>query len=322
MATHLHTVRQMTAARASVDRLARRKPVAAVWFGAACFSTGPIFIAEASIRGAAFAFWRLWLGTALLGVLVAVSHRRAGVHLDRQGVRWAVGAGVAFALHQYMLTVALEEASVVTVTLMGTLSPVIVAVLAIPLFGERPSLRFRAWSVVSLAGAAVIAFGGSGGGDSSGRGALLAVGQVVFYAIYFVGSKQARGHMETTPFLFVATATATVIVSGLVAVAGAPVGEATGRDLLLCAAVALLPGFVGHFAITWSLRWVPANVPPVILLSGPVMSGFLAYVVLDQVLTWQELAGGLVTLVGVAGALTLGDPVEDEYEGLASPEAT
>lgn len=311
----------MTAALASVERLARTRPVVAVWFGAACFSTGPILIAGASLRGAAFAFWRLWLGTALLGALVALSHRRSPVHLDREGVRWAVGAGVAFALHQYMLTVALEEASVVTVTLMGTLSPVIVAVLAIPLFGERPSLRFRAWSVVSLAGAAVVAFGGSGGA-SSGRGVLLAVGQVVFYAIYFVGSKQARGHMETTPFLFVATATATVIVSGLVALAGAPVGDATGRDLLLCAAVALLPGFVGHFAITWSLRWVPANVPPVILLSGPVMSGFLAYLILDQGLTWQELVGGVVTLAGVAGALVLGDPVDDEYEGLASPEGT
>ncbi len=67
------------------------------------------------------------------------------------------------ALHQLMFCIALRTTSVIDVTLMNTLAPVAVAVLAVPMFGERPGVSFRAWSVLAIAGALVVAIAGSTG---------------------------------------------------------------------------------------------------------------------------------------------------------------
>jgi drug/metabolite transporter (DMT)-like permease len=281
----------------------RARPVVAVWFGTVMFSTGPVMVAAATVPGAVFSFWRLWIGSVVMVLLALVRHRRTGVELTREGVRWMVLAGAAFGLHQLLFMIALRTTSVVDVTLMNTLAPVVVAVLAVPMFGERPGLAFRLWSAVAIAGGLVVALAGSSGPQGQPLGMALAAGNVVFYSLYFVWSKQARNHIETITFLAGTTVVAAIVVSAYVALTRAPVGEIGGHDLLLAAGVAVLPGFVGHFSVTWSLKWVPANIPPVILLLIPVMSGLMAWLLLGQTTTLAKVVGGLLTLLGVAGAV-------------------
>lgn len=284
------------------------RPVLLVWFGTVMFSLGPVLVAAASASGPVFSFWRLWFGTIFVGLLALISRRRASVRGEPQvltpaGIRWTVLAGAAFAVHQVLFMTALRATSVVDVTLMNTLAPVIVAVLAVSLFGERPGLAFRLWSVLAIAGAGIVALAGSTGPQGNPLGMALGAGNVVFYSLFFVWSKRARDHIDTLPFVAGMTAVAAVVVSAFVLVTAADVGSATPRDLWLCLAVAIGPGLIGHFSVTWAVKWVPANIPPIIMLSIPLFSGFLAWLVLGQGTTWLKLAGGLVTLVGVAGAI-------------------
>lgn len=281
----------------------RSRPVVIVWFGTVMFSTGPVMIAAATIPGAVFSFWRLFIGSGLMLLLALVRHRATPAALTASGLRWMAAAGVAFGLHQLLFMVALRSTSVVDVTLMNTLAPVIVAVLAVPLFGERPGATFRLWSLVAIAGAVLVAVVGSSGPQGQPVGMLLAAGNVVFYSLFFVWSKQARAHVETVTFLAGITVVAAVVVGTFVLASRAPVSNVGLRDLALCLAVAVVPGFIGHFSVTWSLRWVAANLPPVIMLSIPVISGVLAWIVLGQGITLAKVAGGMLTLLGVAGAV-------------------
>lgn len=278
-------------------------PVGVVWLGTFLFATGPVMVAAASVSGPVFSFWRLWAGVPILAVAAWFQIHRAGHRPSRAGWWGAIGAGLTFAVHQLLFMTALMATSVVDVTLMNTLAPVVVAVLAVPLFGERPGVGFRLWSLVAILGAAMVALIGSAGPSGNPLGMGLAAANVVFYAVYFVWSKQVRDQIDTWPFLFAALTTAAVAVSAFVVLTGEPVGDISAHDLVLCLAVAIVPGALGHFSITWSLAWVPANVPPVILLSMPAVSGLLAWVVLGQTTTAAQLAAGAVTLVGVLGAL-------------------
>jgi drug/metabolite transporter (DMT)-like permease len=286
-----------------IRELVRARPVVAVWFGTIVFSTGPVMVAAASAPGTVFSFWRLWIGAAVMALLATAHWRRTGIVLSRAGARWVVAAGVAFGLHQLLFMVALRTTSVVDVTLMNTLAPVVVAVLAVPMFGERPGVAFRLWSLVAIAGGVVVAVVGSSGPQGQPVGMVLAAGNVVFYSLFFVWSKQARNEVETITFLAGMTIVAAIVVGAYALVSGAPVTGIDLHDLALCAGVALLPGLVGHFSVTWSLKWVPANIPPVIMLSIPVISGVLAWILLGQGTTAAKVGGGLVTLVGVAGAV-------------------
>jgi drug/metabolite transporter (DMT)-like permease len=219
------------------------------------------------------------------------------------GLAWAGACGLAFAVHQIMVMTAIQATSVVDVTLMNTVAPVVVGVLAVPLFGERPGARFRAWSGVAMAGTAVLAVAGSSGPSGDPAGMALAVGNVVFFALYFVGTKAARPHIATVPFLFWVVSSAALAVSGWVVLTGEAVTPLGGSDLARVAFMALLPGAVGHFAVTWSLRWVPANLPPVIMLSIPVISGALAWVLLGQSIRAVQVVAGVATVAGVLGAV-------------------
>lgn len=297
-------------------------PLAMVWVAAVVFAIGPVLVADASVSGAVFSFWRLWSGVGIMAVAVLAHRVRTGIGTTRTGWSWAARCGVAFAIHQLMFMSSIRLTSVVDVTLMNTLAPLVVAVLAAKLFGERPGATFRLWSLVAMAGAAVVIVSGSAGPTGNPGGMVLAAGNVVFYAVFLVWSKESRAHIDTIPFLFGSVLVSAVCVSAYVLVVGARPGTATTRDLVMCFVVALVPGALGHFSMTWALRWVPANLPAVILLCEPVLSGVLAWIVLGQGVTATTVAGGVLTLVGVLGALrassslTPDDTLEVATEGI------
>jgi drug/metabolite transporter (DMT)-like permease len=202
-----------------------------------------------------------------------------------------------------MFMVAVKATSVVDVTLMQVLQPILVGVLAYLMFGERPGTAFRLWSAVAVAGAAVVVLGGTTGPEGDPAGMTLAVGNVVFFGVYVVWSKRAMGHIGVLPFLFGATTVAAVTVSVYAAVAGEAVAAISGRDLGIAAVIALGPGTLGHVLSTQPLRRVAANIPPVMQLAMPFLSGGLAWLLLGQSVSWLHVVGGLATVIGVMGAL-------------------
>ncbi|MDQ4133817.1 MAG: DMT family transporter [Actinomycetota bacterium] len=286
-----------------IQRAAERRPVALVGAGVFLFALGPVLVAGAHVSGPVLSFWRLWFGAGLMGVASAVYVRATGRRPSRRGWGWAAACGLAFAGHQLFFMSSIRMTSVVDVTLMQVLAPLIVAVLAAPMFGERPGVRFRAWSMVAIVGAAVVALGGSAGPDGDPAGIAFAALNVLFFAIYFVWSKQARAYIDVVPFLFGTVVVAAVVVSAFLVAAGDSPWAATGSDLVAAVAIAILPGALGHFVSTWPLRWVPANVPPLLQLAIPFIAGLLAWAFLGQGITWAHVVGGLLTIVGAAGAI-------------------
>jgi drug/metabolite transporter (DMT)-like permease len=274
-----------------------------VGIGVLLFSTGPVTVASASTSGPVLSFWRLWIGAVLLGTLTLLQVRRTGVRPDRLGWTWAARCGAAFGVHQLFFMIAIRATSVVDVTLMQVLQPVFVGVLAALLFGERPGRTFRLWSLVAIGGAAIVVLAGAGGPDGKPLGMLLAALNVLFFAVYFVWSKQARDHIDTVPFLFGVVVAAGLVVGGFDLVTGAAVGSIGRADLLRAAFIAVVPGALGHFVTTWPLRQVAANVPPVMQLATPFLAGGLAWLLLGQGITPLHVVGGLVTIAGVVGSL-------------------
>lgn len=305
-----------------VRALARRSPVGVVVFAVVLFSTGPVMVGASDLSGPVFSFWRLWIGSGVLFVVALLNARRTHRWPSATGWKWACLGGVAFGLHQLTFMSALRMTSVVDVTLMNTIAPIVVAALAVPLFGERTGPAFRIWSGVAMVGAALVILAGSSGPEGDPLGMVLAAVNVVFYALFFVWSKQGREHIDPVSFIFGATFGAALTVSLFVVGAGDGVGSIGGRDLLLCIAVAMIPGFIGHFSITWSLRWVPANLPPVIMLTIPALSGLQAWAFIDQGITWAQVAAGVITLVGVAGALRTAPSTPPIAEAMNEAEAT
>ena len=286
-----------------VQAFGRRHTLSPIAVGVVLYSTGPVFVRASSVSGAVFSFWRLWFGAATFACAALVHRRLTGERPPRRGWGTAVLAGVAFGTHQLLLFSALKATSVVDVTLVNTLSPIVTGVLALPMFAERPGQAFRAWSLLAMVGAAVVVVGASAGPEGSPGGMGLALGNVVAFAMFFLLSKRSRDHMGVVPFLAGVFSVAALFVSGYVLLAGAQVGSARRLDLVYAAAVAVGPGAFGHVAMTWPLRWVPANVPPVMRLGIPVLAATWAWWFLGEGIGLVHVLGGAITMGGVAGAV-------------------
>ncbi len=288
---------------APVSAPGARHPVALVVLGVVLYSTAPVLVRLTGTSGAILAFHRLWLGVLAFG-LAAIVHVRVVKRLpSRRGLGWAALSGVAFGANQVLFNTAVKATSVVDVALVSTLSPIVVGLLAVPLFGERPGPRFRLWSAVAMAGALGVVLAGATGPKGDPVGMVLAVMAVTAFAFFFVISKLARESIDVTPFLFVAMVMGAAVVSIYVAIVGEPVLSVSRSDVVIAAVIAFGPGFVGHFVMTWPLRWLPANLPPVLRLATPFLAGCGAWLVLGEGITGAHVAGGAVTLAGVLGAL-------------------
>ncbi len=293
----------LDATRQRLDAFGRRVPTAPVALAVVLYSTGPVLAQATSVSGPVFSFWRLWFGVLVLAAAMAVHGRVTGRWPPLRAWRWSLGAGAAFGIHQLLMFSAIKATTVADVTLVGTLSPVVTALIALPFFRERPGLPFRLWSVVAMAGAAVVVAGASTSPDGDPVGMVLALANVVAFAGFFLLSKGSRDKLDVFPFLAGVMTVAAVLVSVYVAVTPEAVGTVTSRDLVLCLVVALVPGALGHAVMTWPLRWVPANVPPVLRLGVPVLASLWAWWWLAEPITVWHLTGGLITIGGVAGAV-------------------
>ncbi|MCP5028451.1 MAG: EamA family transporter [Actinomycetia bacterium] len=293
----------MSDSRSAADSFASRFPFLLIASGVLFYGTGPVLARSSDTSGSLLSFWRLWFGVAVF-LAALVVHRVSGRDMGTPaGWGWAVAAGTAFSLNQVLFFTAVKRTSVADTSLMSTLSPIIVAVLAIPLFGERPAPAFRLWSLMAIFGATFVILGSSSGSEGDLVGMLMALGSATFFSGFFLISKWSRPQIPVVGFLTGVMASAAVWVSLYVVLIGESPSSVSGPDKWRALAMAVIPGALGHVAMTWPLRYVPANVPPLMRLAGPVVSGGLAWVLLGEAATWVHLAGGAVILGGQVGAI-------------------
>ena len=301
--------------RTRLRGIAQQHPLWLIAVGVVMYGSGPVFVAASSISGPVFSFWRLWFGVGVIGAATAIAVRLGGTRWPRgwSSWRWAVVAGLAFGVHQLAFFSAVQMTSVADVQLMSTVAPLVTAIVAVPLFGERMTRWFLAWTVLAIAGAAIVAMGGASGPDGNPIGMALASSNVVLFSAFYLLSKRGRDEIDVLPFLLGVMFFAALATTAWCVLAGEPViSSPDSYDLTLAAIVALGPGAIGHFVMTWPLKWVPANVPPVMRLSQPLVGGLLAWAWLSQPITNAHLMGGALTLFGVFGALASRLPKDTE----------
>lgn len=286
-----------------VQASARRYPLALIAVGVTLYSAGPVMLQASSLSGPVFSFWRLWIGVVVLGVAALVQHGFGVAWPTRDQWRWAAMAGAAFGVHQLLFFTAIRMTTVVDVALMNALAPIVTAIGAYWMFGERPGPRFWSWAAVAMGGAGLLAVAASTAPSGDAAGMAMAIANVAFFAAFFLVSKKGRDHLAVVPFLFGTMLVAALVVTAFAAATAAPVGAVTTTDLLLAGGVAVGPGAVGHLVMTWPLQYVPANIPPVMRLAQPVVSGVLAWWLLSEALSWRHLVAGVLVTVGAAGTI-------------------
>jgi len=257
------------------------------------WSTGTILAKYIDMGSLAIGFYRF----AFFSLVIITWMGVRGTPFRLRIIRDSMWGGIALGADIALFFSAVKLTSIVNATIIGSMQPIVVGVIAARFFGERIGLRNVAWSLVALIGTVVVVAAGADDGTSDLRGDLLALAAMLSWSAYFIASKNSKKTMTSTEFT-AGTALWTMAIC-------APLGFVFGQDMSWPSAtnwgwlvvMAATSGLIGHAMMNWSLVRIPLWVGSTFTLLIPVFSALLAWAVLGEALTVVQ---------GVAMAVVIG----------------
>lgn len=280
----------------------RRLALLAVTVAVLTWGCSNVMIKAVSVTGLVASFYRLWFSLPILWLIPLISPR-ARQGLDRDWLAASVIGGGLFALHQVFFFSALKLTTVASVSLIGALQPPLVLLVASRWFGERTARAAIGWSVVALAGTALVIVGGAGLPGWSPLGDALSIANLFAFTAYFLASKRIRARAGAVEYLIGMTTVAALIILVVCLVTGQRLLSPTGSEWLVLLALAVFPGTLGHFLTNWAHPHTSAFVLSIMLLAVPVLACAGAAVFLNEQLGPLQIGGGVLVLVAVAAVV-------------------
>lgn len=245
------------------------------------------------------AAWRLTLASAVL-LPYAWFTRRAEMRrlLRREWILLAL-SGVFLGLHFATWIGSLGLTSVASSVVLVSMGPVFVGLGSWLFLRERPSLLLGLGIVLAAAGSLLISWGDLGQGQDQLLGDLLALTGAIMVAGYLMIGRKVRGHLSLATYIALVYGVAMLTLLTIVLVSGQPMVGYRPAAYAWVLALALGPQLVGHSTLNWALRYLSATFVAIVTLTEPIGSGILAYLLLDEAITWSTAVGGALVLAGI-----------------------
>jgi drug/metabolite transporter (DMT)-like permease len=193
----------------------------------------------------------------------------------------------------------LSYTTITSSVVLVTSSPIFVAIASYLLFREKITRRIISGIIVSIIGAIIIGFNSWQLGGTSVHGSILALSGAVAVAGYLLIGRKLRQSMGLLSYIFLTYSSAAVFLLITSLARGAILFDYSGETYLMFILLALVPQLIGHSALNWSLRFVPATMVTIAVLGEPVGATILGFFILKEVPTIIELIGGALILSGI-----------------------
>lgn len=270
------------------------------------WSTGTVLAKGIEMGGLAIGTYRFWMFSIALIAWMHFRHTPFTWH----SVRATAFGGIALGADIALFFSAVKETTIVNATIIGSLQPILVGVVAARFFGETIRGRDAMWSLVALGGVIVVVTTSTGDGASNITGDLLAAGAMFSWSAYFIASKRSKGAVTPTEFTAGTALWTAVIVTPLGFAFGQDMSLPSAKNWALLVAMAVGSGIVGHVLMNWSLVRIPLWVGSTFTLLIPVFSAIIAWIFLDESLVLRQgiamtvVIGALVVIVRNQSAAT------------------
>lgn len=274
-----------------------RAGLAAVAAAVAAWGVTGVLIKSIEMDAIAIAAWRFLFYAIVLTVFLHVRNGRLSLRI----LRGSLAGGVFLAGDVMLFFTAVQLTNIVNATTIGAMQPIVIAVYATRVLGERIHRREYLAAAAAIAGVVVVITQSSGTPEWSGVGDLAAVGALLTWSAYFIVAKRTAGKL--TPLEF------TVGTGWWVAAFSFPTGLIVGQDMSPPPGSQLLPllvlvvvgGLLGHSLMNWGIPRLPLWLSSTLTLLIPVFASIAAWIFLGEALTGWQLAAMSV----VVGALAV-----------------
>jgi len=247
---------------------------------------------------------RFWFSLPLVWIVAYASGRRMSIDILRR----TAFAGALFGINLAFVFSALQHSSVAVMAVIQTLQPGIVLLVAGRWLGERATRWHVMWTGVGVLGVGVAILGGNPEVRGDMLGVLLAVASMLTFTGYYLLNRRARSTTVIDPIQWMAGVTlfAAIAITPLALATSSPSDyrELGGVDWLYLAFVAVVVGVVGHTAMSWAHKFIPAARSSLFLLGMNVVAISAAWPLHDEPITLVQGLGFAVVLGAVAAVIS------------------
>lgn len=292
--------------------------------GVLALSTSAIFVKLSSAPPSVIAMYRLLFASLLLIPLLLF--RRDGLRELRALSRkqWYLGmlSGAVLAAHYVLWFESLRFTSVASSTVLVTLQPIFAFIGGYFLFGERLRGLAIGGGVLAVAGSFVIGWGDMQlGGDALFGDLLALLGAVTVTGYFFIG-QTLRKSLSLFPYAFLGYASSTLFLLVYSLLLDYPLGGFAPTDWLWFLLLAVVSTLLGQTILNWLIKWLSTSTISMGILGEPVGTCLLAYVILGEMVTRQQVIGSAIIFAGIFLFLLYNKPVRaDRDPGKAAATA-
>jgi drug/metabolite transporter (DMT)-like permease len=225
------------------------------------------------------------------GLRLAASWRREGLELFL--------ASACFAANILAYAWSLGFTSVANASVIGNLAPIFVSLASFFLFGERPSRGFVAAMIAAIAGVALLTYDklAIGGGRLIGDG--LAMVSAICFAGYLIIIARLRQRLVSAAIMIWIAALSAADMLVCAVLAGERLVATTLAGWAALLGLALVSYALGQGLLTAALSYLSAAFSSVALLSLPVVSALLGWLLLQEPVAANQAIGGAIVLGGI-----------------------
>ncbi len=239
------------------------------------------------------------LAVAALGLWLLTRLRGERLRLTRRDLPLFVGIGLIAAVHFLAYVASLNFTTIAHSLAIVYTAPIFVAIFS-AWFLKEP-IRPRQWLgvLVAVAGVAILAGFEPNWNARMALGDLLALLSAITFGLYSVAGRRQRTRYALFPYAIAVYGLAALWVLPAAAANFTPAGYTLG-PLLAVLALGIIPLGIGHTLYNAALRRTHATTANLIATQEVTLGILLGALILGEVPALNEMAGVLVTLLGIA----------------------
>ncbi|MBN1153637.1 DMT family transporter [candidate division KSB1 bacterium] len=280
--------------------MGKQRVITILFLGLVAISFGSIFVKLCDAPSFVIASYRLGIASLFYLGTTWMSRDRVWKGLPWSQRRVAVISGLFLTLHFTTWISSLKYTSVASSVVLVQTAPIFVGIGSYVFLRERPGRFTIMGIVITLSGAVIIGANDFAIDSASVLGNGLAVLGAIGAAGYMLAGRKLRSSMNTRVYVTIVYSICASLIIFMTLSSGKSFTGYDSSTYIYLVAAALLPQIIGHTIFNWALKFFTATTVSVVLLGEPIGATLLAYLILQETVSLQQIVGGIIILAGVS----------------------
>ncbi|OCS85556.1 DMT family transporter [Caryophanon tenue] len=274
-------------------------PYILIAIGVFSVSMSAIFVKLATADAGVIAFYRMLFSVLLMAPFFLVKYRHELTTLSKKDWLFSGIAGVFLAFHFILWFESLNYTSVASSTVLVTMQPLFAFIGTYLFFKEKITLQTFIAGLIAICGSFLIGWGDFQVSGSALYGDILALIACALITGYLLFGQDVRQRVSLMTYTMIVYSASTITLFFYIVGKGESFGPYSAENWLWFLLLAIVPNLLGHTLFNWAIAYVSTNVISIAILFEPIGAAILAYIILNEGISWLQLLGGVVILLGI-----------------------